>query len=520
MSIHAGTIYPLNQGVDLYNPPIASKELAFVQLLNIEPRLGRLFTSRGYGVFQDIASIDTIVGFGYYTLPNFNFANLYMFTSTSIYRYDFENEQFFDTPIYTSFPASLDRYVTFQWYDALYVTKPNAKYVKIQQAIVTEIAGAPFGRYGIVANSHVYMGNVGGISSRTFTRLQWSDLDAPELWELTPATSEADFYDLEPTNAYITGVSYQRGQPLVYSPTAITVGTPIGLPGGFRHDPLFPGLGSIFHYSVVQNKEIDYFIGPDNIYALNGFQPIEIGSPIWEWFIADVKIVDDTCVYGYVDSRKKQVFWVYTANDNAIRSIVFNYLENKWSVRDAQDLTAWFDSPRITFRGFQTIDEIDTIIDTDASIIDDPDAGFPVIVPQLTGLNTGSGILVGQVSNELLDAENTPIIAEAETFDLYYEYPDLTKELNKASIEFTGLGRPDIQLEIGIRANQLEDIEWCTPIDVLQLNGTFSFFFRVQGVGKFIRFRLSWTNTETDYIDDIRLLSVIKVEDELRATQK
>lgn len=499
-------LYALNAGVDTYNPPIVGTALQFVNLLDLEPRLNRLFTSRGFSQFQDLS--DPILGFGHYSLSNYRFSNFYAFSKTSIYRFDFSAEEFDETPIYSGFPSTNDPYVVLPWYNCLYVTKPGAKYVKVAAKTATEVADAPSARYGIIANSHAYLGNISDQSSRNFLQLRWSDLDAPESFDYDPEQSEADFFDLEPPSFEITGISYQRGSPLAYTESVIWIGQYDGFPGSFSHRPLFPGLGSIFHNSVVSFKEIDYFIGPDNIYRLNGFQVESIGDQIWERFINDVKIESTTIVPGYINARKDQVFWVYKRNDDSFHSIVYNYKENKWSERDPQQLTAWIDTPRVIFRGFDVIDDIsDTINDVD-DLIDDPNAGYPLVLPQLAG----AGGVVAEPDGQYLKLDGTAFEHTFETFDLHFDNVEEVKEFTKVVLEFTGSGLPEIKLELGTRDAQHDDLTWSDPIQVVVLRKAWSFFFRTESVGKFIRFRFTWGNDATNYVDDLRLVSITQVD--------
>src|SRR5690606_13218796 len=99
---------------------------------------------------------------------------------------------------YNLFPGTEDRMVILPWYDGLYVTKPHGKLIKIQHKTFKEIPKGPYAKYGIVANSHLYFANTGTNVSRSFTRVRWSDLDGPDLWDLDPESSEADFFDIEP----------------------------------------------------------------------------------------------------------------------------------------------------------------------------------------------------------------------------------------------------------------------------------------------------------------------------------
>lgn len=515
MTSHVPRQFRLTEGVDAYNPDVIEKDLVFAYLNNVDPRLGRLWASKGYASFQNLAlsGSDRIISFGSYQLASRQYNDLYAFSRTKVFWFNFSTGLFDTTPIYTSFYSSDDPYVLIPWYGALYVTKPLSPYVRLQHKTATVISNALSARYGLLANSHAYFASVNDGVTNHLGRIRWSDLDDPESIEFDAQSSEADFFDLEPDSRQITGVSYQRGTPLVYAENNIWGGTPIGFPGGFRHDPLFPGIGNIFHNAVIRNKEVDFFIAQDNIYALNGLQLEPIGDAIYDRFINSVKISSDTSVRGYIDSRKDQVFWVYTKTDDSLWSIVYNYKEKKWSERDPQSLTAWWDSPRVAMRGYDAIDDIATLIDNVATMIDDPAGGYPVVLPQLGGTSLSPAIVV-KANDANLRAVGTAFSHLIETFDFYFDTIGEVSEITKALIEYTGAGTPNLTVSIGTRDNQSAAIVWSATKAVDTSKGSLAFFIRSIGVGKYIRFRFAWGNTDANRITDLRLLSLVKVEEE------
>lgn len=513
-------------GVDAYNPDIVAEELAFFYLDNIEPRLGRLVASRGYALFQNLAATlaaqDVLIGFAFYQLSTRDYVNLYVFSKTSVYWFDFSTSLFYTTAIYTGFPSSLDPYVFLPWYDALYVTKLLAPYVKLERKTATVISGVPSARYGLVANSHAFLGGVNDGVTSQLARTQWSDLDAPESFGIDVEASEADFFDLEPDSREITGLSYQRGSVVVYAQNTIWLASYVGFPGGFRHDPIFPGVGNVFHDAVVRAKDVDFFIGPDNFYALNGSQLVPIGDPIYERFINDVYMspvagVAPLSVRGYHDPRKRQVFWVYSSRSQsfAMWSVVYNYGENKWSERDPQDIRGWFDAPRVAMRGYDAIDDVSTIINSASGLIDDPTAGYPVVLKQLAGCGQKVGAqetyALTTSSATIVKLDGSSFAYKMETVDFLGEDFAEFKEYHQANILLTRFGTPTIYVEVGIRTDQSSSFSWSDPIELTTLDGSTLFPFRAQGVARYLRFRFTWTAANNSYVNDIRVLSITKV---------
>lgn len=508
---YLNTPFQLGGGVDKYNFPINSTTLSLLSLTNVEGRLGHLITSQGYALFQNLTLVggDFITGFGFYQLANRQYYNFYAFTTTSVYAFDFSTGQFNPVPVFTGFSGSSDSYVILPWFGALYVTKLGNPYVKLVGKTFSIIPNAPWARYGIIAQNHVYLGGYSDELSgqNQLGGIRWGDLDAPESFVFNPSNSEADFILLDPDAGEITGVSFQRGQPIVYSRNNIEIGNYIGFPGGFQHQPLFPGLGNIFHDAVVRAKEIDYFIGEDNFYMLNGLQASAIGDNIFEFFINDVVKTPNTSVRGYLDTKKYQVFWVYpSVSRGGLWSVVYNYKEQVWCDRDPQGLTAWLNSPRTALQGFETIDEATQIINTDSTIINN-DGIFPVLLPQFVGTTK-----IGQVSNSVVKFDGTPFDCIVETFDFYFGNFNLVKEVTKAVLEYVGVGKPNITVAIAARNNQSEALVYATPVKMDNIDGSLAFYIRSPGVGKYLRFKFEWNNTVTDYITDMMLLSFYRVD--------
>lgn len=516
---HEPLQFRLDKGLDTYNPALQAKELQFFRLMNVEPRLGRLMASTGFSVFQNLSLAvgDTVIDFGYYSLPNRKFINFYVFTRTKMFRFNFDTQLFETTPIYDEFFSSDEPYVILPWYDALYVTKRNCPLIRVERDTVTVVEDGFYAKYGIIANSHLYFGAVGNNLDDYLARLRWSDRDLPEGLLIDPNESEADFFDLEPDSQGITGVSYQRGSPVVYCENGIWIGRDVGFPGGFAHEPLIPGIGNIFHHAVVRNKEIDFFIGRDNFYALNGLQLVPLGDLIFERFIGAVQKDETAYVRGYLDSRKHQVFWVYKDTNDDLQCVVFNYKENKWSERDPQNLSAFYDTPRIAMRGYNVIDSYSNLpadlIDSASAIIDDPDAGFPVVLPQFVGtVNADDEAIVGAVTDEILKVDETPFAHTVETHDFYFDEIGKVNEITRLLLEFVGDGDVGLVLNVGTRKNQATAITWSANIDLDKTtNANLAFYFRRYGMGRYIRFRFQWENETDDNIMELLLLSIIEV---------
>jgi len=500
-------IWQLTQGVDARNPAIAGREPRFFKLENVEPRLGRLVTTKNNFALQTMGS--EITNFGSYRTSAALGDNLYALTSTSVYWIN-PNDLESLTLVYSGFPSNSGEIVALPWHDCLYVAKIYGPLVRLERKTATVVEGGCWGRYGVVANGHLYFGYAGDSTSHSATRIRWSDLDAPEDYTIDPAVSESDFFDLDPDVRQITGVSLQRDRPVVYTEDSIWVAQYIGFPGGFRHEPLISGVGNIFHYGVVRNKEVDFFIGKDNFYALNGLQVVPIGDEIFERFINDVNIRGVATVRGYIDTLRSQAFWVYQSKSrsNALWTVVYNYREQKWSERSAIGLTAFYDAPRMGLYPYTPIDEVTSTIDSVTAL---PDADVsPVLVDQLCGYSTPGYFFLGKFGTTYSTSLGSlPVVIES--CDMHFDSLSEIKEASRVVLEYTKTGSPTITLEIGVRKNQAEDITW-TSVAMDNLDSLNAFYTKAQGIGRYLRFRITFTNSFFHNVPELLLFGLDKVE--------
>jgi hypothetical protein len=530
----AETVFKLGLGVDRYNPDIADGlTLKFRRLKNLQPIGNRLVTPRGLSSLQSIAGeTNPIRGYGYYNVPTSGFTSLYAFSNTSIYQFEFGTQQFSTPGIYTSFPDSEHSYARVPWLDALYVTKRFGKLVKLQGSVATEVSGAPGGRYMTISDSHLMLANTCDGSTEYPVRVQWSDLYAPESFTVGPA-SEADFFELSPDDGEITGLSYQRGATLVYTRDRVWIGRYFAssdgtTPGRYKFEPLFSGVGNIYHDAQIRIKEVDYFIGADNIYRVDGFQLTEVGDEVWAYFketIADANFQDSVIAIHLED--QESIMWIYNHVDGGRWSIVYNYKENKWSDRDPEDI---YCGVYLTFpvRGFIPYEDL-------VGSYEDMDTTYPPAPATYDGdwqyLDTSIRILFGGVAGRVfvpsdpssyVKYDDSAFSCELETYEFDFDELQEVKEIHKLKLLFSArsgdiITDTDMVLRVGTRRTRAEDVVWSDPVTLVsqvtgQLAGETIFHIRNKGVGKLIRFKLSWTNNINYAVTELVKLSLFKIE--------
>jgi hypothetical protein len=508
-------IFRLSHGVDVYNPDVNALDLQFSRLKNIQPWRGRMVVARGFTPATQNVSGKVLL-FMFSTEPYTLYSSFFAFTDTHIYAYDFIGpataDQFSSSAIYT-WPTGSPPIAAVSWYDRVYATRQNAPLLRLIGDVAFEVPNAPGGRYMVLSNSHLMIANLAYNNQNYPNRVRWSDIYDPESWEVTE-DSEADFFELEPGDGEIMGLSYQRGNNLIYTRVSIWIAQYNPLPNGYKFSPLYTDVGCNFHGGQVSVKEKDYFIGTDNIYMVDGLQLQEIGDPIWKFFKSDCVTNAST---GYIVTRvikeEHSIAWIYDKLGGGYWSIVYNYKENKWSDRDPQDV---FASIYLTYplRGFLTIDMITDIIDlppNDTRLIDG-DWQFPT-----SSRTEVHGGLNGKLFIDNLPyakADTSPINCEASTYEFFVDTLVDEKEFDILCLHYAGFGRPNIKLSVGRRKNRLAPVEWQTPREAYdQLAGETMFHFRNDGVGKLVQFKFSWDNTNTNYVSELTNLSLHKLDD-------
>lgn len=504
-------VFRLGAGVDVYNPDVTSAELKFKRLMNLQPYSGRLNTSRGFSILPTTLGSSPVVAFAFATEPYQLYSSLFAVTEAAIYPYNFSLGAFSTTPAYT-WPSGTGPIAVVPWYDVIYVTRKGAPLVKLSGTVATVVTDAPGGRYLALSNSHLMVGNLAYGTQNYPNRVRWSDLYAPESFEILES-SEADYYELEPGDGENTGVSYQRGNNLIYTRNSIWIAQYNALPVGYKFDPLYSDVGCNFHGGLVSVKEKDYFIGVDGIYEIDGLQLKEIGDEIWSFFKADCATNAATgYLYTRVEKEKNSISWIYDKVGGGKWSIVYNYREQSWSDRDPQGVYASFYFP-YSPRGFIPIDSVTSIINNSPNTTNMIDGDWQFPASSLLELHGGSAGAVYNANAAFQRSAGSAIAFQAETYEMFAETLFKKKEFDQAVLHFTGAGAPDIQLFIGTRNHRLDAVTWSSARALsTQLAGECVWHFRRDGVGKLVQFKLTWNNTSTDYVDQLTNFSLAKLE--------
>jgi hypothetical protein len=505
MTNSAESVISLNAGVNLYAPDVTSTELRLTKLTNVAPKFGRWkAATRGDVISTLVLEVgDKLERLIYYTHPYDKFSQLYAISQRHIYRYDFLNDRFYATPIYSFAYRQETNIAAVAWYDKLYVTKPRSPIVEVSFGKCTEVT--EFGaRYSIICNNHLMIANVSTLTGETPILVQWSDLYDPTSFDFS-TSSEADTFELEPQDRKITGLTNQKGVAVIYTHGGIWTGSYSN--GKFSFAPLYSDVGNLFHGAVVQLREVDYFIGEDNIYSLDGTVLSTVGDAIWPFFASDCNFDSvNMLIRTKVNKQENEIAWIYPRVSGGYWSIVYNYKEQKWSDRNPDDIVSSINALYKLY-GVYTINEIVNTINSMSDPAQTVNGEWQYIDCGYSKLSITFG---GKVLNDAIQfysmVDESARVITIETGELYMDSLSIVKEINRITLQYSGAGSPTITIQIGSRKSRMEAVTWSAAIEPGFVDKPI-FFCRDVGVGKLIRLRINIANTDTDFIAELTGLS-------------
>lgn len=187
--------------------------------------------------------------------------------------------------------------------------------------------------------------------------LGWSHLNNPDQFFST-LINEADqkllpqqqFSDL--TNVGITGLAPWRSLLFVFLADSIWNFQYVGLPNVFQASQLNSNIGSIFQAGVVRTPQAIYFIGRNDFYKIEEFEPVPIGRKVRNKFFGEICSIDDSNfqkTFGFYNSTAKEVVWTYwilVSGNYQVRQIVYNEQTDDWYFRNMPCTASGQSDPR------------------------------------------------------------------------------------------------------------------------------------------------------------------------------
>lgn len=255
------------------------------------------------------------------------------------------------TPASTSnFPFSSDVYN-----NDLYIGGVRRNILRLRDDMVTSVGySRVFGMHVAVFFGHLFVSQFAqattsiadpyNSASTPFT-IGWSHLNNPDQFFST-LINEADS-KLLPQQQYsdlsylgITGLAPWRSLLFVFLADSIWNFQYVGLPNVMQASQLNSNIGSIFTSGVIRTPQAIYFIGRNDFYKIDEFEPTPIGRKVRNKFFSEICAIDDPYfqrTFGFYNSKSKEASWTYWIKQGSgyqVRQVVYNEQTDDWYFRN------------------------------------------------------------------------------------------------------------------------------------------------------------------------------------------
>jgi hypothetical protein len=205
---------------------------------------------------------------------------------------------------------------------------PLQSYVTGVSTTFADITGSPEAKYVTVVRDFV----VTGYQTAHPFRVQWSGINDATTWTFSQIT-QSDFQDL-PDAGLVQGVTGGE-YGLILLEKSIYRMSYVGTPSIFQFDEIAKGVGCVEPNSIIQYRNLVFFLADDGFYVCDGQSVKPIGAEkIDRFFLQNF----DTS-YGYkmsatVDPLRSVVIWAYPSNDgagNVDSLLIYNFDVGRWT---------------------------------------------------------------------------------------------------------------------------------------------------------------------------------------------
>ena len=212
--------------------------------------------------------------------------------------------------------------------DLIAVDGVDPAQVSINGANFTALGGSPpvfsiieatdFSLFGIVPNSsQLYF---------TLNDTLWTPNISTQTGTLT----------LTSTPGTITAARAMRGGINIYKRNSFFNGQFGGPPFFWQFTKVSDQIGTPGMHSAIKTDAIQYFWGPDDFYATDGFSVWRVQNNVRNWFKANLNTAFDYLIYGWYDLSRSQLIWNFSSNNaNPAGSydmyVSYSLLTGKWA---------------------------------------------------------------------------------------------------------------------------------------------------------------------------------------------
>jgi hypothetical protein len=201
-------------------------------------------------------------------------------------------------------------------------------------------------------------------------RIRWSVFGQPGNWTNDIfGNGQAGWNDLSDDVGFILWATPFNNYMCVYKERSIYLMQYVGPPTIFSFQRVINGIGLLAQRAVADLGDEHAFLGNDNFYTFNGISIDPIGNPIKTFFFQDLDPGYRNRVQAFVVEEDDEVWWIYSSGSTTYwngnpkapgdpdRAVVWNYINNTWSIRDNPG-TTWFYYHQIVQNTWQTVPDL------------------------------------------------------------------------------------------------------------------------------------------------------------------
>jgi hypothetical protein len=307
-------------------------------------------------------------------------------------------------------------------------------------------------------------------------RVRWCVFGQPSNWTNDiNGNGQAGWNDLADDVGFILWATAFNNYLCIYKERSIYLMQYVGPPTIFSFQRVINGVGLLAQRAVADLGDEHAFLGSDNFYTFNGISIEPIGTPIKDFFFADLDPGFRNRVQAFVVEEDDEVWWIYSSGATTYadgtakvegdpdRAVVWNYLNNTWSIRDNPG-TYWFYYHQVTQNTWQTIPDLSWAATSgfwnDKRFL----SNYPL---NIGGMMDGSMVQYGGVFDKL----GVPYTKSLQTKFFDFGKPGVKKRLSYIDIQCATGYAGTLMCQIGHCQNIGDVVQWETAQVIPTANG-------------------------------------------------
>ena len=157
------------------------------------------------------------------------------------------------------------------------------------------------------------------------------------------ATNTAGGQRLTDGNKIISGIR-SRGQILIFTDTSLHGMQFIGPPFTFGFQQLGANCGCVGPHAAIDVNGLAFWMGKEAFYVYDGTVK-KLPCTVQDYVFDDINLLNAFKFHVGLNSQFNEITWWYTSSnvDFVDRHVVYNYLENVWSIGSSMPRTSWTD---------------------------------------------------------------------------------------------------------------------------------------------------------------------------------